>query len=149
MYDLQQKYISSLVKQLPSSSSFSTNGRVKVSPPTTIRASVARQGPFLLQPAPCMIEGSEGGDATDILYIDCGRRVTSSVEDEDEEVGGAARLGMLLVAYRDGKVDVCLDVEKVEAKWSMKTVSALLLTLSSSLSSKKRQNRKQTRAYRC
>jgi nucleoporin NUP82 len=33
------------------------------------------------------------------------------------------RLGAVLIAYQDGRVDVCLDVEKVEARWNIKQVS--------------------------
>jgi nucleoporin NUP82 len=29
---------------------------------------------------------------------------------------------VILVAFQDGKVDLCLDVEKVEARWELKQV---------------------------
>ena len=82
--------------------------------PTTMRTQPIRQGPFLLQPAPLSLEGSEGGDATDIVYLSFG-----TDNDEDDE-GETERLGVVLVAYQDGKVDVFLDVEKVEARWERK-----------------------------
>lgn len=78
----------------------------------------SRQGPFLLQPAPRLLENSEGGDATDIAYL--------SFEANDDEPDDSARdtehLGILLVSYQDGKVDIFLDVEKVEARWDNKQV---------------------------
>jgi nucleoporin NUP82 len=40
---------------------------------------------------------------------------------EDGE-GETERLGVILLAFQDGKVDVCLDVEKVEARWESKRV---------------------------
>jgi nucleoporin NUP82 len=85
-------------------------------PPSTIKTQAVRQGPFLLQPAPHSLEGSEGGDATDIAYISFGH------DTEDEGEGETERLGVIMIAYQDGKVDVCLDVEKVEAMWEVKLV---------------------------
>lgn len=85
-------------------------------PPTTVSHRVARQGPFLLQPSPRTLEGGEGGDATDIVYLAFG------ADEDDEGEGETERLGVVLVVYQDGKVDVCLDVEKVEARWDSKSV---------------------------
>ena len=43
---------------------------------------------------------------------------------EDEECDcETEKLGIVMIAYQDGKVDVCLDVDKVEARWEKKTVS--------------------------
>lgn len=60
-----------------------------------------------------MLEGSEGGDATDIVYL------AFEAEDDDSEasVRDTEHLGIVLVSYQDGKVDLFLDVEKVEARW--------------------------------
>ena len=87
-------------------------------PPATVSHRIARQGPFLLQPSPRTLEGGEGGDATDIVYLAFG------TDEDDEGEGETERLGVVLVAYQDGRVDVCLDVEKVEARWDSKTVSS-------------------------
>ena len=84
-------------------------------PPTTIKSLPLRQGPFLLQPAPHNLEGSEGGNATDITYLSFG----NSFEDVE---GETERLGVILIAFQDGKIDVCLDVDKVEARWENKQV---------------------------
>ncbi|THH33582.1 hypothetical protein EUX98_g536 [Antrodiella citrinella] len=111
LYEYQHKYVSALLRQLPPGTAFPATSRpVPVHPPTTIKAKPIRQGPFLLQPAPRMLEGSEGADASDILYVAFGG-------DEEDEESDTERLGVVLVAFQDGKVDVCLDVEKIEAKW--------------------------------
>ena len=76
-----------------------------------------RQGPFLLQPAPLTLDGSEEGDATDIMYL------AFDKDDEFDDDGETERLGLVLVAFQDGKVDVCLDVDKIEARWESRQVS--------------------------
>jgi len=116
LYEYQHKYVTALVKQLPSG--FPTQSQtVSIHPPTTIRHKPLRQGPFLLQPSPLTIEGSEGGDATDIIYAVLGNGESEESDDEAE------KLGIVMIAYQDGKVDVCLDVDKVEARWEKKTVN--------------------------
>ncbi|KAJ7179843.1 hypothetical protein C8R43DRAFT_376383 [Mycena crocata] len=115
LYDYQHKYVTALLKQLPPGTVFPASSRsVLMHPPTTIKARPARQGPFLLQPAPRTLEGSDGADATDIMYLAFG--ADEDVED-DSEGGETEHLGVVVVAFQDGKVDVCLDVEKVEARW--------------------------------
>lgn len=66
-----------------------------------------------------MLEGSEGADATDILYMAFGG------DGDEEEENDTERLGVVLVAFQDGRVDICLDVEKVEAKWEHRQVSRI------------------------
>lgn len=85
-----------------------------------MKATPLRQGPFLLQPAPLTLTGSEEGDATDILYL------AFDKDDEFGDDGETERLGLVLVAFQDGKVDVCLDVDKVEARWESRQVSGIL-----------------------
>lgn len=85
-------------------------------PPNTIKSQPSRQGPFLLQPSPRALAGSEGGDATDISYM-------AFADDGEEDCEGETeRLGIIVVTYQDGKADVYLDVEKVEARWESKQV---------------------------
>lgn len=118
-YDYQHKYVSALLKQLPPGTLFPAPSRsVLVHPPTTIKSPSIRHGPFLLQPSPRILEGSESGDATDIMYMSFG----SSAEDDE---GETERLGIILIGYQDGKVDICLDVEKVEARWENKQVRSI------------------------
>lgn len=117
MYEYQHKYVGALVKQLPTGTVFPAESRyVVLHPPTTIKNATIRQGPFLLQPSPLSVEGSEGGDATDIVYLAFGN------DEEEGSEGETERLGVVMVAYQDGKVDVCLDVDKVEARWENKQV---------------------------
>jgi nucleoporin NUP82 len=104
------------MKQLPPGTVFPAESRaVSVHPPTTVKSEPVRQGPFLLQPSPLSISGSEGGYATDIVYLAFGN------DDEDNE-GETEHLGVIMIAYQDGKIDVCLDVDKVEARWENKQV---------------------------
>jgi nucleoporin NUP82 len=91
-------------------------------PPTTMKLKPLRQGPFLLQPSPRTLDGSEGGDATDITYLSFGEAHDEDSENETE------RLGVIVVVFQDGKVDVCLDVEKVEARWENKQVCGIFFS---------------------
>ncbi|KAJ7095237.1 hypothetical protein B0H15DRAFT_774867 [Mycena belliarum] len=117
LYDYQHKYVTALLKQLPPGTVFPASSRsVLMHPPVTIKARPARQGPFLLQPAPRSLAGSDGADATDIMYLAFG----SDEDGEDDGEGGETEhLGVVVVVFQDGKIDVCLDVEKVEARWDM------------------------------
>ena len=122
VYDYQRKYVTALTKQLPPGAGFSAASRsVLMHPPSTIKPQPLRQGPFLLQPAPRMIEGSFGGDATDITYLAFG----TDGDDLEDDGKDTERLGIVLVAYQDGKVDLFLDVEKVEARWNIKQVRSI------------------------
>ncbi|KAG1820314.1 uncharacterized protein BJ212DRAFT_1339285 [Suillus subaureus] len=115
LYDYQRKYVTALLKQLPPGTVYPAISRsFSMHPPMTIKSQPMRQGPFLLQPSPRSLEDSEGGDATDIAYLAFIR------DDDDEDTGETERLGIVIVSYQDGKVDVCLDVEKVEARWESK-----------------------------
>ncbi|KAJ3517544.1 hypothetical protein NLJ89_g434 [Agrocybe chaxingu] len=123
VYDYQRKYVNALVKQLPPGTVFPAPSRpVAVHPPTTIKAPPLRQGPFLLQPSPRLLEGSEGGDATDLAYLAFG----TDDEDSTDDVRDTEHLGIVVVSYQDGKIDLFLDVEKVEARWDIKQVSTYL-----------------------
>ena len=118
IYDYQRKYVTALTKQLPPGTVFPATSRtVAMHPPTTISFAPLRQGPFLLQPSPRNLEGSEGGDATDIAYLNF------STDRINGEANDTERLGVIVVAYQDGRVDLFLDVEKVEARWDFKRVS--------------------------
>jgi nucleoporin NUP82 len=117
-YNNQSLYIKALFNQLPHDLVLGTSSRsVLMHPPTTVSYHVARQGPFLLQPAPRTLDGVECSDAADIVYLVFG------ADDDGEGEGETDRLGIVLVACQDGRVDVCLDVDKVEARWDTKSVS--------------------------
>ncbi|TFK29279.1 hypothetical protein FA15DRAFT_632177 [Coprinopsis marcescibilis] len=117
LYDYQRKYVNALTKQLPPGTVFPAASRpVSVHPPKTISSAVTRQGPFLLQPSPRILEGSEGGDATDIIYLEFG----TDAEENEREGKETDHLGVIFVTYQDGKIDLLLDVDKVEARWDAK-----------------------------
>ncbi|KIY49501.1 hypothetical protein FISHEDRAFT_65459 [Fistulina hepatica ATCC 64428] len=113
IYDFQSKYVDALMKQLPVGTHLpDITGNVRVHPPKTVRQTPACQGPFLLQPSPRTLSDGEATDATDIIYLTFG-----SHDESDGDENGTEHLGAVLIVYQDGKVDVCLDVEKVEARW--------------------------------
>lgn len=122
IYDYQQRYVSALLRQLPPGTVFPAASRtVSMHPPTSIKPLPIRQGPFLLQPEPRFLEGSEGGDATDIAYLVFG---ADNDDDSEREGSPTEHLGIVTVAYQDGKVDLFLDVEKVEARWDVRGTSS-------------------------
>lgn len=115
IYAYQLKYVISLSRQIPESSSsiLATSSRtVNINAPSIARSRPMVQGPFLLQPSPLELQGEEG-QATDIAYID----VTGSSSLHLDDNGNEERLGVIALSYSDGKVDVCLDAEKIEAIW--------------------------------
>ncbi|CAE6426563.1 unnamed protein product [Rhizoctonia solani] len=116
----QLKYVSSLRQQLKSISSPVDDQPLPtclVHAPVSLSFPPARQGPFLLQPAP-----KELGDglASDIVYLSIeipNSSANNGSIDTKNSVEGTP-IPVIVIAYSDGKVDVCLDVEKVEAKWT-------------------------------
>ncbi|KAG9099424.1 hypothetical protein FRC06_005294 [Ceratobasidium sp. 370] len=113
--DPQLKYITSLKQQLKAPSSPLIDqipSTCLIHAPVSASYPPALQGPFLLQPAP-----KEFGDgvASDIIYL--GIEVDDQVASKGVQSNGSDSVPLVLIAYSDGKVDVCLDVEKVEAKW--------------------------------
>ncbi len=122
LYDLQRKYVNGLLKQFPHGTSnplSSTSQPVSLHPPKSFLSKPTKQGPFLLQPSPIELKGSPGGQATDISYVTLGNAFSDD-DDTSEQSLTSERLGVLAIAYQDGRVDVCLDLEKIEAKWESK-----------------------------
>lgn len=126
-YAHQLSYINSLVRQASLSSSsdspdFETETglddstvsddrkRVNVVGPHSGAIPVV-QGPFLLQPPPATVELDPEVDshACDLIYLDYDSKKDGTV---------AAGVGVLAIVYSDGKVEICLEVEKVEGKWT-------------------------------
>lgn len=66
---------------------------------SAVRQPLQRQGPYLFQPAP--VEFGDEGDASDIFCLK------------------TEPIGVVAIAFEDGKVDVCLEVERVEARWEI------------------------------
>ncbi|CUA70126.1 hypothetical protein RSOLAG22IIIB_00473 [Rhizoctonia solani] len=116
----QLKYVASLRQQLkpiPSPVDDQPLPTCLVHAPVSFSFPPARQGPFLLQPAP-----KELGDglASDIVYLDIEipNDSTSNGSIDTKSSVESTSVPVIAIAYNDGKVDVCLDVEKVEAKWA-------------------------------
>jgi nucleoporin NUP82 len=132
MNDHQLKFIHALTKQILRASQNSESNKsdkhnspkthVTVQPPRNNKYPLARQGPFLFQPAPRDLGGiEEEADATDVIYLEVGAEGRD--DDPDSE-----KLGALAIAYQDGRVDICLDTEKVEARWELETVGLYVAT---------------------
>lgn len=134
MNDNQLKFVNSLIKQINQIGSSESSSKhrhssgksqahspsqthITLQPPRNSKYNLARQGPFLLQPAPPELGGMEDEpEATDIVYMEVGAH--GDAKDEDSE-----RLGVVVIVYQDGKVDLCLDTEKVEGRWDVGLVS--------------------------
>lgn len=125
IYDYQRKYINALLKQAPAGASLSSPyNLVSIHAPKSHAGEPARQGPFLLQPAPPDLKDSPCSVATDIMYLTLGSAFAEP-DGEDMESSSSIsseRLGALLVGFQDGRVDVYLDVEKIEAKWETQVI---------------------------
>lgn len=65
-------------------------------------SSIQVQGPMLLQPEPAELEDSDDPRASDFAYIGA---------------GAAGDLGVIAVVWTDGRVDMCIEAERVEAQW--------------------------------
>lgn len=82
-----------------------------------------RQGPFLLTPAPEESEDGSVDSASDVAYILCRSKNqdgdnAGDPEDEDGETDvREENLGVLLMVHGSGRIDVCLDTDKVSALW--------------------------------
>lgn len=90
---------------------------VQIQYPSYIRNPPIRQGPFLFQPAPEDLHPDDmATSACDLLYMKASPD-TSLYSDNDYKFSGAA-LGIIVIAYEDGRMDVCLDTARVEATWT-------------------------------
>lgn len=139
LYNLQLQYVNALVRQLsvPSLDSAAnaddsmdidptlpaSSRPVFVRPPpvfTSARAPPVPQGPFLLQPEPAELDNgaeSRACDLSHVQYRGVGLKMRGASENDEDDAEDDG-IGLLVVAFSDGKVDLCLEVEKVEAKWS-------------------------------
>ncbi|BGP13210.1 hypothetical protein JCM10213v2_001129 [Rhodosporidiobolus nylandii] len=134
-YNLQLQYVNSLVRQVSSSSarataeddspalSFDEDEPVRIVAPSRADFTPALQGPFLLQPAPAELDNGAETRACDLAYVSYSASVSSGGGGEASQEEGPG-IGVLAVAYSDGKVDLCLEVEKVEARWAAEQPSS-------------------------
>lgn len=147
-YDQQFKYVSTLMKQANTTGSGKGSVAHIRRPESGILATnPARQGPFLLQPEPAEFEESAFTDACDILYVSYGFDAPAPEQGESEAESAVTTsrpeyLGVILVSHVDGRVDVLLDLVKMEAMWDGETVSLeeVRLVLGSSSRSTTRYN---------
>jgi len=134
-YSLQQQYVSSLVRQVTTSAppAFATDpdradddDADEERDPSTPRDVVSPsrpalaprlQGPFLLQPAPAELDNGADGAACDLAYLASSSSSGGAAGAGESEGDEGEGVGVLAIAYRDGKVDLCLEVEKVEARF--------------------------------
>ncbi len=84
------------------------------SPEKNAASAVARQGPLLMQPEPVPLE-AEGELGVEIEDIAC-----------DLMMVGEGAVEALAVLWKEGRVDICLEVEKIEALWESYVSSYLV-----------------------
>jgi len=127
LYDQQSIYVHSLIKTIPSFENLPhPNQVVPVQRPIIIKVDPVVQGPFLMQPAPDEDELADGfGEgACDLLYVTY-RKSQSKAKD----VSSSPEISLLLIVYQHGRVDICVDLEKVEPVWHSNSVSRSSLIL--------------------
>ncbi|KAG9002874.1 hypothetical protein FRB90_011299 [Tulasnella sp. 427] len=123
VYDQQFKYVSALVKQASASGYTAGKGNLAhIQRPESgiLAATPARQGPFLLQPEPAEFEDSTSTDACDVFYLSYGfdaPRQDPTDEDSSATVPKQDNLGAILASQADGRIQVFLDLSKIEALW--------------------------------
>jgi general stress protein 26 len=76
-----------------------------------------------MQPAPDENELADGfGEgACDLLYVS-----SRKSQKKSKEISSSPEICLLLIAYQHGRVDICLDLEKVEPVWHSNSVSRLV-----------------------
>ncbi|ORY54488.1 hypothetical protein BCR35DRAFT_335787, partial [Leucosporidium creatinivorum] len=118
IYNHQLHYVNSLLRLAQSSSSTAETEEAPNSSTVSILTPhhptpdpPALQGPFLLQPGSRDLEnGVEDPRATDLAYL--------AYRGEGEEAEQGEAMGVLVVCWNDGKVELGVEGEKVEGKWS-------------------------------
>lgn len=111
-YRMQSKWITPLVRQAAEpprrspadEESEIADDLVKIDATSSVRFPPLIQGPYLMKPAPAEF-GDDEPLATDIIYL------------------STDPLPIIAIAYNNGKIDVCVEVEKTEARWASRGVS--------------------------
>lgn len=123
-YALQAKWCRTLLAQDARAESSSADGEAEdeeeymmVRFPASWRSVPLRQGPYLLQPSPRELDNSVESRATDLAYTYLSSVTPEETGHGSEDGRSGLGLGVLLIAYNDGKVDVCLDTERTEGAW--------------------------------
>ncbi|GAA5923985.1 uncharacterized protein JCM15063_005516 [Sporobolomyces koalae] len=126
-YTLQLQYLQALLRQVPAPQDASNSGQQQyededvaqvVAPVSRPNLRPKLQGPFLLAPATVELDnGAQDTIATDVVYV-------SYSGSTERERGRGKCLGVVAVVYADGKLEVGLEVEKVEARFEGETTTA-------------------------
>ncbi|KAG5519929.1 hypothetical protein PMAC_000206 [Pneumocystis sp. 'macacae'] len=105
---LQTRWISDILGQIslinnyglgsPLSQNLNTQDLVTFCRPNISKFPVLVQGPFLFQPAPLEFS-SKHVVASNIIAL------------------GTNTIGVLAISYTDGKIDICIEVDRIEPKW--------------------------------
>ncbi|CAG8564149.1 33817_t:CDS:10 [Racocetra persica] len=95
-YRRQFEWMSAIYKQIGNSDS----NKVVFSPPAIGRQSIQLQGPYFIQPTPWELS-AHMTDASDIICL------------------GTQPVNVIVIAFNNGRVDVCLEVDRVEALWKI------------------------------
>lgn len=82
--------------------------------PSLFDSAPSVQGPFLLSPAPEELDDDREATATDVAFT----RVTTSNQEQGK--GASKDVEVLIFANDNGRVDLCVVLEKVEARWNKK-----------------------------
>jgi len=139
----QQKWARSLARQIDahrsagessaSTSAASLEQSYAVRPPRDGKL-LKRQGPYMIVPEPQQLPLSQEagwgieGVASDIIVLADQSSMTAS--QTDKEVQGAG-MNVIGIAWIDGRIDLCMEVQKVDAEWEADEVSFLLVPSSS------------------
>ncbi|GAA5975834.1 hypothetical protein JCM5350_000749 [Sporobolomyces pararoseus] len=90
-------------------------------------------GPYLFSPSTTELSNTsttvESPHASDIISLSIGTSANSTTSKETESVGGGEGegLGILLIVYSDGKMEVCLQIEKPQPKFKGEFTSQALV----------------------
>ncbi|EJU06592.1 hypothetical protein DACRYDRAFT_61384 [Dacryopinax primogenitus] len=120
-YQQQLKYVKTLERQLKQdnkngkrkaaspqklqlSASGPKAGEAGFTLPTTVKSMVVAQGPYRIIPESPELDDSIESEATDLIYL---------VYDDDT----SDPLNILGIAWDNGRVDICLDLDRVEGMW--------------------------------
>ncbi|KZT60736.1 hypothetical protein CALCODRAFT_515128 [Calocera cornea HHB12733] len=102
----KQKPVSKELEDLQSSTSGPQPGEAGFTLPAVIKAPVAAQGPYRIIPEPPELDDGLEPEATDLTYL--------YFDD-----ASSCPLSVLGIAWQNGRIDICLDLERVEGMWTM------------------------------
>ncbi|KAG4304556.1 hypothetical protein PORY_001949 [Pneumocystis oryctolagi] len=115
---LQKRWISDVLGQIslndyglgsPLAQSLDAQDMIIFCRPNVSKLPILVQGPFLFQPAPLEFS-SEHVIASNIIAL------------------GTNTIGILAISYTDGKIDVCIEVDRIEPKWFLNKNEKVQLT---------------------